>query len=245
MFGPWSRLCPDVSSGWSSDDHMRHSSSEAKTRLLVSWQSGQLAHCKDVGCDSKLPGVGRGNPPIWKQMRILKEKEQRLVVGNLKFWAKIDLEGKQRHNFQEPGLLGTAGERASQEHLIRKPRMLLPPCVSSSAGWAWSCVCSYRDSVFCIPPPKRTSYLTVLHALLRITEQQVGIYDRLRKSRTHGCRGGGEVMLHPHSMWRDIPFISCLPYSFLLFTNCLKTWAGVSGTNFSIDIYTSYCSNTP
>lgn len=54
-------------------------------------------------------------------MRVLREKEQRLVVGNLQAWAKIDLEGKQRHNSQEPGLLGTAGEGASQAPLIRKP----------------------------------------------------------------------------------------------------------------------------
>lgn len=35
-FGPWSKLCPHVSSGRNSDDHRRDVSSEAKTGLLVS-----------------------------------------------------------------------------------------------------------------------------------------------------------------------------------------------------------------
>ena len=63
-----------------------------------------------------------------KTDRVLGEKEWRLVVGSLQLWAQIDLEGKRRHNCQEPGLLGTAGERASQEHLARKPRTLQPLC---------------------------------------------------------------------------------------------------------------------
>ena len=72
-----------------------------------------------------------------KTDRVLGEKEWRLVVGNLQLWAKIDLEGKRRRNCQEPGLLGTARERASQEHLARKSRASL---LRSSVGCARRCI---------------------------------------------------------------------------------------------------------
>lgn len=63
-----------------------------------------------------------------KTDRVLGEKGWRLAVGNLQLWAKINLKGKQRRDCQEPGLLGTARERASQEHLARKSRTLQPLC---------------------------------------------------------------------------------------------------------------------
>ena len=96
-------------------------------------------------------------------------------VENLQLWAKIYLEAK---HCQEPGLLGISGERASQEHLVRKPRTG-SLCVSRSCRMEMKVCGYYKGYVFHISFPRRTSYLTALHALLRIIDQKSGIWENL------------------------------------------------------------------
>lgn len=142
------------------------------------------------------------------------------MVGNLQLWAKIHLEAKHRHNCQEPGLLGTAGDRASQEHLVRKPRTG-SFCVSRFCRLEKKVQGYYKNYVFHIPFPRRTSYPIALHALLRVIDQKSGIWDLPRKSRICGCHVVSEVMLLPRPMWRDTSYVLwplvCRPlFSYLL-----------------------------
>lgn len=95
------------------------------------------------------------------------------MVGNLHVWVKIDLEGKQRrHSCQEPGLLGSAGEglvRApGQEARDTSPLGFRDPLSSGRDGACM--VMGALCSMSLPPPPKRTSYLAALHAILRITD---------------------------------------------------------------------------
>lgn len=109
-------------------------------------------------------------------MGVLGEKEQRFVVRNLKLWTKIGLEAKHRHDFQEPGLLGTAGERPARNTWPgSQGRNSL--CASRLCRLEKKVRGYYKDYVFHTLFPKKTSYLTALHGLLRIIDQKSRIWD--------------------------------------------------------------------
>lgn len=99
------------------------------------------------------------------------------MVGNLHLGVKIDLEGKQqRHSCQEPGLLGSTGEGPAgapgQEARDTSPLGFREPLLSGQEG---ACIVMGALCSMSLPlPPKRTSYLTAIHAILRITDQHIG-----------------------------------------------------------------------
>lgn len=156
---------------------------------------------------------------------ILGEKERRHMVRNLQLRAKVYLEAKHGLGWQQPDLLGIAGERASQEHLVRKPRTG-SLCVSRFCKLERKEHGSYKDCMFHTPFPKRTIYLIALDALLRVIDQ---------KSRIWGVPENLEdVAIMSWVRWRFFPtpcggmsvmyFGPHLSSSLFLFTNCLKTW---------------------
>lgn len=81
VFGPRSRLCPHVSSGWSSDDHTRDFSLRQKQGCWLVKKVGLWPTGKDAGCDSEVPGVGKENPLLWKLIGSLGKKNGDLWWG--------------------------------------------------------------------------------------------------------------------------------------------------------------------